>query len=932
MLFSSSLLAFVAAANAIALPNSNLRYRNTDDSTLYSKANTVDKAFIIELERGVSTSVSRRDLRNAFHKRAASISYDVRHEFDSIAFVGLSIYVTQNNTNVELQQQLSEIPGVVDVWPVYQVPRPGVLSNSTNEDSFNANIPLVQRRQSTVTGAGDLASALEMGGVDKLHAKGIKGKGIKIGIVDTGVDYRHPALGGGFGTGFKITGGYSFVYDNGTLGDSSDPLSTCLTGGHGTHVSGILGMDPISENGYFPISGVAPEANLYMYRTFDCSNAGGSDTIMAGMLKAHEDGVDVISMSLAVGTEFPSTPDPLASVVQSITQAGTAVIVAVGNEGSLGQYATELFTADYPSSEPGAIAVGAIANRDFPLVYPAVDSANSTLGYASVWPVNLTVPVYIYLVSDGCDSSTWADALNTVSQSGLLNTTIFAFEAFETTTYCNPNSIASGWKSGKVQPVYVMGYNSDIANSYLLEYNVFSPSYFGSVSYINLNTDDGITLVNNYGLVGGFPKYTLTFTGNNFKSPPQHTGGLVDYYSNFGPTYFTYDLKPQISAPGGHILSTYPLGVNSNYAILSGTSMATPYVAGCFALVKSQFPTASTSQILDLLQTTAAPVNWVWNSTIISATAQQGAGLINAYDAIYAQTTISPGQIVLGDDSTHNVFGAANITIDNISGSTKTYTLSHIGAGYTDGQLSGRNYNQIALYGTGVFPTPTVTLAGGQSKTIDFSIVPPIGVVASNRPVFGGYIKVSSSTGETYTVPYIGPPYSMFNASYISVIQVAGFNSAGTPEKDTGFLEINPTRQYGIAADIPQQYTLAFRFDLLPANTNITANKHAYNISQTFPYISSQSTANSSIFGYPSFGTYTNRTATVANGAIRPANYIQYWTSAQITGDDGVSYNVGDGDYRFFASVLRWGGKVGKIEDYDTWLGPILRFNSSYSD
>ncbi|KAK6597131.1 hypothetical protein H4I95_09402 [Botrytis cinerea] len=916
MLFSSSLLAFVAAANAIALPNSNLRYRNTDDSTLYSKANTFDKAFIIELERGVSTSVSRRDLRNAFHKRAASISYDVRHEFDSIAFVGLSIYVTQNNTNVELQQQLSEIPGVVDVWPVYQVPRPGVLSNSTNEDSFNANIPLVQRRQSTVTGAGDLSSALEMGGVDKLHAKGIKGKGIKIGIVDTGVDYRHPALGGGFGTGFKITGGYSFVYDNGTLGivrtlclrvSLEDMEPTC-----------ILGMDPISENGYFPISGVAPEANLYMYRTFDCSNAGGSDTIMAGMLKAHEDGVDVISMSLAVGTEFPSTPDPLASVVQSITQAGTAVIVAVGNEGSLGQYATELFTADYPSSEPGAIAVGAIANRDFPLVYPAVDSANSTLGYASVWPVNLTVPVYIYLVSDGCDSSTWADALNTVSQSGLLNTTIFAFEAFETTTYCNPNSIASGWKSGKVQPVYVMGYNSDIANSYLLEYNVFSPSYFGSVSYINLNTDDGITLVNNYGLVGGFPKYTLTFTGNNFKSPPQHTGGLVDYYSNFGPTYFTYDLKPQISAPGGHILSTYPLGVNSNYAILSGTSMATPYVAGCFALVKSQFPTASTSQILDLLQTTAAPVNWVWNSTIISATAQQGAGLINAYDAIYAQTTISPGQIVLGDDSTHNVFGAANITIDNISGSTKTYTLSHIGAGYTDGQLSGRNYNQIALYGTGVFPTPTVTLAGG--------------VVASNRPVFGGYIKVSSSTGETYTVPYIGPPYSMFNASYISVIQVAGFNSAGTPEKDTGFLEINPTRQYGIAADIPQQYTLAFRFDLLPANTNITANKHAYNISQTFPYISSQSTANSSIFGYPSFGTYTNRTATVANGAIRPANYIQYWTSAQITGDDGVSYNVGDGDYRFFASVLRWGGKVGKIEDYDTWLGPILRFNSSYSD
>ncbi|TGO12494.1 hypothetical protein BTUL_0087g00070 [Botrytis tulipae] len=932
MLLSSSLLAIVAAVNGVTLPDSNLRHRKTDDSTLYPKVNAIDKAFIVELENGVSTSISRRDLHNAFHKHAASISYNVRHEFDSTAFVGLSISVTQSDTNAELQRQLSEIPGVVDVWPVYQVPHPGALSNYTNEDSFNEEFPLVQKRQSTVTGTGDLASALEMGGVDKLHAKGIKGKGIKIGIVDTGVDYRHPALGGGFGTGFKISGGYSFVYNNGTLGESSDPLSTCITGGHGTHVSGILGMDPISGDDYFPISGVAPEANLYMYRTFDCANSGGSDTIMAGLLKAQEDGVDIISMSLAIGTEFPSTPDPLASVVKSITQAGIAVIVAVGNEGSLGQYATELFTADYPSTEPGAIAVGAIANRNFPLVYPAVDSANFTLGYASVWPVNLTIPVYVYLVSDGCDSSAWTNALDTVSQSGLLNGTIFAFEAFKMTTYCNPNSIASDWSSSKVKPVYVMGYNSDIANSYLLEYNVFSPSYFGAVHYINLNTDDGIALVNNYGSVGGFPKYTLTFTGSEYKSPPQHSGGLVDYYSNFGPTYFTYDLKPQISAPGGHILSTYPLGVNSNYAILSGTSMATPYVAGCFALVKSQFPTANISQILDLLQTTARPVNWVWNSTILSATAQQGAGLINAYDAIFAQTAISPGQIVLGDDSTHTVFGAANITIHNTSGSTKAYTLSHIGAGYTDGQLSGRNYNQIALYGTGVFPTPTITLAGGESKTIDFSIVPPIGIVASNRPVFGGFIKVSSSAGETYTVPYIGPPYSVFNASYISVIQVAGFNSAGTPEKDTGFLEINPTRQYGIAADIPQQYTLAFRFDLLPANTNITANTHAFNTSQTFPYISSQSIPRSSIFGYPSFGTYTNRTATVASGPIQPGNYIQYWTSAQVTGDDGVSYNVGDGDYRFFASVLRWGGSVGKIEDYDTWLGPILRFNASYTD
>jgi subtilisin family serine protease len=88
--------------------------------------------------------------------------------------------------------------------------------------------------------AGNLASALEMGGVDKLHSLGIKGEGIKIGIVDTGVDYRHPALGAGFGPGFKVAGGYRFTTDNGTLANGPDPISTCYGGGHGTHVTGTL--------------------------------------------------------------------------------------------------------------------------------------------------------------------------------------------------------------------------------------------------------------------------------------------------------------------------------------------------------------------------------------------------------------------------------------------------------------------------------------------------------------------------------------------------------------------------------------------------------------------------------------------------------------------------------------------------------------------
>jgi subtilisin family serine protease len=95
-----------------------------------------------------------------------------------------------------------------------------------------------------ITGV-DTSSVLKMADVDKVHALGVKGKGMKIAFIDTGVDYNHPSLGGGFGPGFKIAGGYAFVDDNWIPGGNDpipgpDPLTTCFAGGHGTHVSGAL--------------------------------------------------------------------------------------------------------------------------------------------------------------------------------------------------------------------------------------------------------------------------------------------------------------------------------------------------------------------------------------------------------------------------------------------------------------------------------------------------------------------------------------------------------------------------------------------------------------------------------------------------------------------------------------------------------------------
>src|SRR4051794_23414539 len=109
-----------------------------------------------------------------------------------------------------------------------------------------------------------------MSGVDKAHAAGFTGAGVTIAILDTGIDYTHPSLGGGFGPGFKVVRGFDLVGDayNGTNTPvpDGDPLDQC--NGHGTHIAGIIGANPGNE---FGMSGVAFGAQLAMYRVFGCA-------------------------------------------------------------------------------------------------------------------------------------------------------------------------------------------------------------------------------------------------------------------------------------------------------------------------------------------------------------------------------------------------------------------------------------------------------------------------------------------------------------------------------------------------------------------------------------------------------------------------------------------------------------------------------------
>jgi len=170
------------------------------------------------------------------------------------------------------------------------------------------------------------------------------GTGITVAVIDTGVDYTHPDLGGGFGPSFKVTGGYDFYnYD-------SDPMDD---NGHGTHIAGIIAANGVSYKG------VAPGAKILAYKALNSEGSGSMSKIIEAIDRAMDpngdgdesDHADIVSMSLGGdGDEF----DPLCLAVKNAVQAGIVVVAAAGNEGP------EFGTVSSPGIAPDAITVGAI--------------------------------------------------------------------------------------------------------------------------------------------------------------------------------------------------------------------------------------------------------------------------------------------------------------------------------------------------------------------------------------------------------------------------------------------------------------------------------------------------------------------------------------------------------------------------------------------
>src|SRR6185436_694385 len=206
------------------------------------------------------------------------------------------------------------------------------------------------------TATVDAASRVNAGSL------GTRGEGIRVGVLDTGIDYRHPALGGAFGAGHKVAGGYDFVNRD------DDPLDDH---GHGTHVAGIIAADSGE------VAGVAPAATLIAYKVLNFRGQGSQSDVIAAIERSMDpdqdgnpsDHLDVINLSLG----GPGTADdPVSHAVDNATAAGVTVVVAAGNEGVLASIGS-------PGTARTAITVGAHGFNDVVTTFSSRGPSPATL-------------------------------------------------------------------------------------------------------------------------------------------------------------------------------------------------------------------------------------------------------------------------------------------------------------------------------------------------------------------------------------------------------------------------------------------------------------------------------------------------------------------------------------------------------------------------
>ena len=560
--------------------------------------------------------------------------------------------------------------------------------------------------------------------------------------------------------------------------------------GHGTHVAGILAAQP-NDLGF---TGVAPQVTLGAYRVFGCTGSSGNDILIAAFNQAYQDGANIITSSIGGASGWPE--DPWAATVSRIVAAGVPCTVAAGNDGTDGQF--------YASGAADGKHVTAITSYDSTIMpdllymgnYTVDDGDDQVFGWdnttVDAWD-GVQLPLYVLshtttTTNDGCD----AFPSDTPDLSG--------FIVLIRRGTCNFSQKMNNAAAFGAQ--YVLIYNNAPGTIQMI-FAGLSSSILGAAM---VTADQGASWVSS---TDAGSNVTLAFVGSSkapravVNLPNTATPGAISYFVSWGPTW-EMNLKPQFGAPGGSILSTYPVNLGS-YAVLSGTSMATPHAAGIYALLSQALGTYNPQAIEDVLATTANP--YFYNSggstpNNLAPVQQQGGGLVQAYKAATLKSQLHPSGISFNDTAHH--LKSASIKIVNNNSKTVVYTLGSasavtcytLGSGgsiYPEGfqndlvtQSATVSFNRLNKALT------KVTVAAGKSLVVNVTTTDPANVDTTRLPVWSGWITVNGTDGSALSIPYQGLAGSLNAATvlgpgdaYLTSLSAANAAAAGTRPTST---------------------------------------------------------------------------------------------------------------------------------------------------
>jgi uncharacterized protein (TIGR03437 family) len=594
---------------------------------------------------------------------------------------------------------------------------------------------------------------------------GTAGAGVKIAILDSGIDQTHAAFQDATlvtPNGFPIcTGGDCAFVSNKVIAARSyvamlaagtspansrpDDLSPRDRTGHGTAVASVAAGN--TNQGLLTITGIAPHAFLGNYKIFgspDVNPSTTEDAIIAAADDAIKDGMDILSLSLGAPAFYApldsgatcglptGTPcDALASAMETAAEAGMIVVAAAGNDGLLGTSAPGYGTIASPGNAPSVITVGATTNS-----HEVAGTVRAGNGSFAAFAGDGTVAA---LNAPGVDVSTLGggpQGCSAYSSAALTGSLAIVQRGGCTFLAKLQNAQAAG-------AVGVIFYMADASTP------IYPAGLAGTtIPAAMISAADGATLLNS---LSGSQTVSLDPTLSEYLLTvyDQLAG-----FSSQGPVTGSNAMKPDLAAPGTNMYmaaQTYdPLGdlySSTGYTVADGTSFATPLVTGAAALVKQNHPAWTAAQVKSaLVNSTSITVTHDDSGNAVNAQSI-GAGKLDAAAAAQAVVTASPATLSFGAAP---LSGSQQMVLANNGTSSVALTIGGTSAGGVAPSFSESSLTLAAGASSTVTVTLNGSLPGGGSYSgtisvtgtgfvlrIPYLFLVPTGVAANLIPLYG---------------------------------------------------------------------------------------------------------------------------------------------------------------------------------------------------